>query len=264
MESSARVFGKILRAHREQASLSQKDLAKLVFCSDSLISGIETGTKPAKSDLIERIDTELDAKGLILIAWPITSLGGYPSEFVASQEFEASKIHDWEPRMIPGLLQTPDYGRAAIRSVRPRDTDEKIEHDVSIRGERQAIFTRDDPPMAWFVIDESVLYRPFGGRAVMRNQLVKLEKLADLPSVVIQIMRFSATGHPGTEGPLRIMEFTENPPIWYTEGWYSGRMTDAKEEVAEAMTHFDLIRASALPPDESMRFVAKVRDSRYE
>lgn len=264
MESAVKVFGQVMRVHRERAGLTQKQLASRVFCSDSLISAIENGTKPVKQDLLERIDTELKADGVILAVWPITGLGGYPSEFIASQESEASKIHDWEPRMIPGLAQTPDYAQAVMRAARPRDTDDLIQTDVQTRVNRQDIFSRGIPPMAWFIIDESVLYRPFGGRDIMHDQLVRLEKLADAPNIVIQIMRFSATSHPGTEGPLRVIEFTDSPPICYTEGWFSGRLTEAREEVSDAMTWFDLIRASALSPDQTIRLITKVRVSRYE
>jgi transcriptional regulator with XRE-family HTH domain len=259
-----RVFGKVLRSVREQAGLSQRELAERVYCSPSLISAVELGNKPAKKELVECIDTELSAKGILVMVWPITTSGSYPSEFVASMESEAAKIHDWEPRIIPGLLQTPEYARGVMRAARPFDKDDSIELDVSVRSDRQNIFTRDNPPMTWFVIDESVFYRPFGGKTIMRDQLMRLEKLADQPNIIIQVMRLAATGHPGTEGPLRIIEFTDSPAIWYTEGWYSGRMTEAKNEVASAKTYFDLIRASALPPDRSMRFIANVRNSRYE
>lgn len=264
MESAVKTFGKVVKVHRERVGLTQKQLAQAVFCSDSLISAIENGTKPAKQDLLERIDKELKAGGVILAVWPITGLGGYPSEFIASQEAEASKIHDWEPRMIPGLAQTPEYSRSVMRAARPRDTDDLIETDVQTRVTRQEIFSRNNPPMAWFVIDESALYRPFGGKDIMHAQLVRLEKLAEMPNIVIQVMRFSATAHPGTEGPLRVIEFTDSPPICYTEGWFSGRLTEAKEEVSDAMTWFDLIRASALSPDQTMRLIAKVRATRYE
>jgi hypothetical protein len=166
--------------------------------------------------------------------------------------------------MIPGLLQTPEYARWIMRAARPRYVDEDIESDVQSRIDRQDIFNRDNPPMVWFVIDESTLYRPFGGKEVMRNQLLKLEKMAGKPSVVIQVMRFSATGHPGNEGSLRIIEFTDNPSLWYTEQWSTGKMTEEKDEVKAAVTYFDLIRASAMSPEQSARFIASVREKRYE
>ena len=151
-----------------------------------------------------------------------------------------------------------------MRAVRPRDSDEKIEDDVNARLERQEIFARDDPPMAWFVLDESILHRPVGDNRIMRDQLIRLEKLADQTNVVIQVMPFTAMGHPGLDGPLRILEFTDSPAIWYSEGWFTGRIAESKDEVSSAMTAFDLIRASALPLIESMRTIAETRCNKYE
>jgi len=157
------VFGSVLRTLREQAGLSQRELAQRVYCSPSLISAVELGTKPAKLDLVERIDAVLNANGMLLKVWPITTTGSYPSWFayVAELEKEACKIHEWELRIVPGLLQTPEYARALMRVVRPRDSDDKIEADVTARMARQEIFSQDEPPMAWFVLDESIMHRPF-------------------------------------------------------------------------------------------------------
>lgn len=91
-----------------------------------------------------------------------------------------------------------------------------------------------------------------------------LEEMGATPGVIIQVVRFGATGHPGSEGSSRIMEFPDKSPIWCTEGWNVGRTTDVKEEVSTAANYFNLIRASALPPDQSARFIATVRGSRYE
>ncbi len=173
-------------------------------------------------------------------------------------------MHDWEERVIPGLLQTRDYARAVIRAGFRKASQEKINELVDTRIARQGILVRDNPPMTWFVVDQAVLYRPFGGKLVMRDQLLRLEDAASQPNIVIQVIRFSDVEHPGAEGPLRIMEFSDNSPIWYTEGWSSGRMTDARDEVAAATENFNLIRASALSPGESVRFIGKIRVARYE
>ncbi len=70
--------------------------------------------------------------------------------------------------------------------------------------ERQQGVTRDgSPPLLWHVIDESVLYRPYGGREVMRDQLAHLEEQAGKPNIVIQVMPFSAVGHPRFRGSAR-------------------------------------------------------------
>jgi transcriptional regulator with XRE-family HTH domain len=261
-----KVFGNVLRAVREKAGLSQRELADRVYCSASLISAVENSTKPAKLDLVKRIDDALNAGGAIIEVWPITTNGNYPEWFalVAELEKEANKVHEWELRTIPGLLQTPDYARALMRAGRPQDSDEKIEADVNARLERQEIFSREARLIAWFILDESILYRMVGCNRIMRDQLIKLEKMAEQTSVVIQVMPFTAMGHPGVEGPLRILEFPDSAPVWYSEGWYTGRMAETKAEVSSAMTCFDLIRASAMPPSESMRTIAEVRCSKYE
>jgi transcriptional regulator with XRE-family HTH domain len=260
----AKVFGKTVRAWRENAGLTQRELGRTVFVSDSLISEIETGDRPANPDLADLLEQTLNAHGGIDAVYPITLKGGYPSVYAEGLESDAVKIHDWESRMIPGLVQTPEYARAVIRAARPRDSDEKIENDVQSRITRQEIFNREVPPMMWFVFDESALYRPYGGKEVMHAQLIKLEKLGQLPNVRIQVMRFNATEHPGNEGPLRVMEFQNRTPVMYTEGWYSRRMTEDSEDISEAMTNFDLIRASAMSPAQSATYIAKVRQTRYE
>jgi transcriptional regulator with XRE-family HTH domain len=262
--TNAKLFGDLLRAFREEAGLSQTDLAKAAYCSQSLISGLENGTKGTRVETIQAIDGAVGAKGKLVSTWPVTASDQQTIENLASLEAEAVKILSWEPGVLPGLLQTPDYARAIMRSAKPRERSDKIEADLAARLERQNILTKDEPPFTWFALDESALRRPYGGKAAMREQLLKLESLADEPNTVIQIMPFTATRHPGQEGALLIMEFPDKPPVWYTEGRHSGRMTEAKDEVSMAMTHFDLIRAAALSPEQSIEFIASARGIHYE
>jgi transcriptional regulator with XRE-family HTH domain len=264
------VFGKLLRALRERAGMSQKQLADTVHYSASFISAIENGTKPAKLDLVRRLDQALDAGGALVAVWPITTVGAYPSWFarIAELEAEAVKIHEWELRYIPGLLQTAEYTRELMRADRPRydagDDDESIEHDVVARIERQEILARENPPRAWFVIDESVLHRLIGGPGIMAKQLEHLEAMAEMTHIIVQILPFSVRSHSGGAGPLKILEFPDAPTVGYTEGRWSGRVVETSDEVGVAMSHFDLIRASALPPEESVKFIAEFRSRKYE
>jgi transcriptional regulator with XRE-family HTH domain len=263
--TNAKLFGELLRAFREEAGLSQTDLAKAAYCSQSLISGLENGTKGSRIETIQAIDGAVGAKGKLVSTWPITSSGGQLPENLAELEADAIRIHDWDNRIIPGLLQTEDYARAIARNGLPYADQNEREQVIAKRMERQSIWRRERPPVSWFIIDEAVLYRPHGGKDVMREQLLQLEGTAEQPGKIIQVMRFTTVRHPGFEGPLRIMEFSDKPLIWYTEGWRSsGRLSDAKGEASAAMAEFNLIRAAALPPEESAEFIASVRVSHYE
>src|SRR5215471_7788066 len=218
--------------------MSQKQLADTVHYSASFISAIETGTKPAKLDLVRRLDQALGAGGALLAVWPITTVGTYSSWFarIAELEVQTVKIHEWELRYIPGLLQTEEYARELMRADRPR---------------------------AWFVIDESVLYRVIGGSAIMAKQLEHVESMAEMTNIVVQVLPFSVKCNSGGAGPLKILEFPDAPTVGYTEGRWSGRVIEAYDEMAVAMSHFDLIRASALPPEESVKFIAEFRSKEY-
>jgi hypothetical protein len=70
----------------------------------------------------------------------------YPSWFGPRVLFEdkAARIHEWEMRGIPGLLQTRSYASAVIGACRPYDTEEELERDAAARIERQNILARDD------------------------------------------------------------------------------------------------------------------------
>ena len=133
----------------------------------------------------------------------------WPSYFAPVIELEvtAIRIHEWEMRVVPGLLQTEDYARAVISAGRPRDTSAAIDRAISARLERQAILQREHPPMLWHALHEGVLRHVVGSAAIMREQLDKLAELAREPGVVIQILPFTASDHPRTDGPILVYDF---------------------------------------------------------
>jgi hypothetical protein len=132
------------------------------------------------------------------------------------------------------------------------------------RMERQQAIKRDDPALLWSVFDESVLYRPYGGNAVMREQLLSLEQQAGTPNVILQVMPFTAVRNPGFEGALGIIEFRDKTPIWYSDAWSAGKLSDDRTEIYDYLRYFDLIRAAALSPADSIEFIARIRRERYE
>ncbi len=86
--------------------------------------------------------------------------------------------------MLPGLLQTPEYASAYLRAAGRARDEEQIEQEVALRVAQQEILLSPKLIAAWFVLDESVLYRPYVGRTAIREQLIKLEQTAKLPNVV--------------------------------------------------------------------------------
>jgi hypothetical protein len=167
-------------------------------------------------------------------------------------------------RYLPGLLQTADYARALMRAGRPNDPEDSIERKVQARMQRQEIFSREHPPVAWFIIDESVLRRVFGSRAIMAAQINRLREKSSQRGIVIQIMPIEAADCSGADGPMTIYDIPDSPQVCYTEGCEVGRIIEAPAEVATLVTRFDHLRAVALPPRESDRLLAEIRSEHSE
>jgi hypothetical protein len=127
--------------------------------------------------------------------------------------------------------------------------------------ERQSIWRRDNPPAGWFVLDEAVLHRPFGGAKVIRAQLENVLEMAGRPRIFVQVVRFSGVSHPGVDGPLRVIFYPDAPALAYTESLYTGstKGTDADD----AAMNFDIIRSSSMSPTESVEFIRTIMEEGY-
>ena len=254
-------FAAQLRAWRQRSGWSQADLAGKLLCSDSLVSGVETMSKTPTLDFAKRADQAFDLPGTFVVLHELVSREAWPSYFAPVIDFEtrAVRIHEWELRVIPGMLQTEGYARSVISAGKPRLGPDGLDRLVTSRIERQRILTRDDPPMYWAVLHEGTLRHLVGGRAVMAGQLDKIIDIARLPDAVIQVLPFAASDHPGTDGPISVFDFADDASVAYTECNGGGMIVESADQVAELMTTVNLIRAVALPPRESMNLIMQIR-----
>ncbi len=255
-------WGAELRRAREAAGLSQDELGRKINFSGGLVGKIEKAERAPSLIFARRCDEALGTGGLLARFWELVKKAGVSTWLgqLVDEEQRAIKISKWDQSFVPGLLQTEDYARAAIRAGRPREAAERIERRVAARLDRQAILARANAPHLWSVIDEAVLRRPVGGVPTMRAQLDRLIEAADSPGAVLQVLPLAVTEHPGADGPLTILEFADGPPAAYAEGWRSGRLIESADEVAEAVMVYDLIRAAALSRGASLDLMRAVRD----
>lgn len=254
-------FAAQLRAWRQRLGWSQVDLAEKLLCSDSLVSGVETMNKTPTLDFAKRLDEAFGLPGTFVALHELISREAWPSYFAPVIDFEtrAVRIHEWELRVVPGLLQTEGYARSVISAGKPRLSPDALDRNVSGRIERQRILVRDDAPMLWAVLHEGTLRHMVGGRAVMAGQLDKLIDVARLPDAVIQVLPFTASDHPGTDGPISVFDFADASSVAYTECNGGGMIVESAGQVAELMTTINLLRAVALPPRESANLLVQIR-----
>lgn len=106
-------------------------------------------------------------------------------------EAEAAAELVWQVTAVPGLLQTEEYARV-IHTAHQQVVLEPpgvFERRTAVRMIRQQVLTSRNPPLELsVVIDEAVLLRKVGNRAVMSDQLRHLAELAQLPNVDLRIL----------------------------------------------------------------------------
>ena len=176
-------------------------------------------------------------------------------------EHSASWIGEVELLVVPGLLQTEQYARALI-NVHELAA-EKAERFVGSRRVRQELLDRPTPPQLSFVVDEAVLLRVIGGRAVMRAQLEWLLDLAARPNVTIRVIPFALGEHVGLRGPFSLLKFagTNDPDVVYIEQRRGDALfQDEVEVIANHQRLFAELESRAAHPDELHGYVKRAID----
>ncbi|MCE7001259.1 helix-turn-helix domain-containing protein [Kibdelosporangium philippinense] len=262
-----------LRRLRETAKLTIEEVGEKLECSASKISRIETGhvgvTPRDARDLLELYDVAPDRlEALVQLSREARKKGwwhAYNEVFTGAfvgLESDATSLRAFQALLVPGLLQTEDYIRTVMRSIRPDWTEAEVERRVVARMERQRLLTDPEPPNYWAIIDEAVLRRTVGGARVMHGQLLRLCELAALPNVTIQVVPFEAGAHSSMEGPFLILGFPEqmDPDVVYVDTTTGGVYLEEQADVQRYTLMFDHLRASAASPDDSVHMVSQTAE----
>ncbi|MBB4913507.1 helix-turn-helix domain-containing protein [Streptosporangium saharense] len=249
-------LGLALRYYREAAGFTQEQLADRVSYSHSQIGQVErAGRRPARG-LVERCDRVLGAEGELLKLYDATEAESTPSWFRSWVEVErvATSIRSWEPLVVPGLLQTEEYARAAIRGE-PGLTEEAVESKLAVRMARQNVFLQETPPMLWAVLDECALIRPVGGKEVLRGQLEHLLETVESPYISVQVSPLELGSTTGMLGGFALATIPGARDTAYLESAGTGQVTDQPETVRYISIRYEAIRADALSRRESKRLI---------
>jgi transcriptional regulator with XRE-family HTH domain len=251
-------FGAELKRRREDAGLTQVELGLRVFVSGGYIGQFEQAIRKPQLDVAQRIDEALQTDGIFeRLCRKLIDDPRYADYFAKAAELEAlaTKICEFAPALVPGLLQTAEYARAITLAMNPFAPDEYIEEKVSGRVERSRILRDATRPQYWVILHENVLRIPVGGAAVMAEQLEYVAGLARRRAVLVQVLPYAAGAYPVMTGSLKLMEFEEAPPTAYTEAVYSGNLLDDPAMVTRAQSAYDLMRAAALSPEASLALI---------
>lgn len=268
--------GRALAAALRDARLSQeiglRDLARHIGISHTLVSQWERGHRLPKVEDVATVLTGIGVSSaergrIIELArnagendWLASGMPGMSQQMAGMLECEraASEIVDWEPLLVPGLLQTSDYARAILGAgnVQP----EQVETQVVFRAGRRDIVNRRRPTQLRALIGEPALHLQVGGPEVLVHQLRFLQEVAESwDAVTVQVVRNDVGWHPGASGPFVFYEFDDGPPIVLLEHHRSSVFLSNDEDLSEYRRAADSLRKEvAMDPEASAEFIAGV------
>ncbi|MFI0542486.1 helix-turn-helix transcriptional regulator [Streptomyces sp. WSLK1-3] len=251
-------FGTELRRHREEVGMTQAELGSRVFVSGAYIGQFEQAFRKPQLDISQRIDEVLQTDGIFeRLCRKLIDDKRYADYFAPVVEFErtATRICEFAPTVVPGLLQTAAYAGAVTVAANPFVTDEYVEEIVTGRRERAQILKDATRPEYWVILHEHVLRVPAGGPQTMAGQLDHIAGLLLRREVWVTVLPYEAGAHASMAGDLRLMEFDDAPPLAYTETAFSGTLIDDPAVVKRAQRAYDLLRVAALSPEATLALI---------
>ncbi|MGW7088815.1 helix-turn-helix domain-containing protein [Streptomyces sp. NPDC054871] len=254
-------YGKELRWKREAAGRTLQETVEGSYFGASYLSEIERGQRRIPLELARHVDQLLKTDGFFerRCADVHKARRSKHAEYfahVVDLEARAKEIEEWNPTLIPGPLQLEPYIRAVVHAACPHDSEESVKAKVEARRERGWLFEDAKGPECWLVLHESILRQPIIGQSAMAEQLAHIVAVAQYRRFVPQILPWNAGAHPFMMGSTWLLTFTDAPPLMYTEGMYSGQIIDEPDLVEQYTRAYGRLRASALPPEESLKMLA--------
>jgi transcriptional regulator with XRE-family HTH domain len=257
-KSRAAAFGAELRRLRLQTHLTQEEFGQRAGYSTSQVGSVEIGKRPPTESFLDGCEKVLGPGLRDFWASLSSHKKKAPKWFEPwiSQEEQASAITTWQPLVVPGLLQTPEYAYALLECER-RHSQDQIKILVEARLARQKILTRTDPPRYLVLLDEGVFSRPVGGVETMRDQLQRLLDISVFPHITLQVMPLGA--NPGLSGGIVLAQAPNGlRHTVYLETAAEPVVTSTPEVVNAATMKLDAIRAESLPHSASVEFIRKM------
>jgi transcriptional regulator with XRE-family HTH domain len=267
-------LGTLLRRLREEAGISREDAAASIRSSASKISRLELGRTTIKlrdlTDLLKLCGADEAERESMLALSAYGNVSGWWQDYGDSVpawlkpylglEQAATLIRSYDPQLVPGLLQTPEYARAVF-TLPGSSPAKRAERQLAVRMRRQEILHRADPPRLWAMIDEAALRRPVGNTAVMRAQIEHLLEISQLRHVNIQVLPFRAGGHAAGGGPVTLLRFAGDqlPDVVYLEQLASAVYPSSAAELAYYWDILNQLATKADPPIASAMILAQIR-----
>jgi transcriptional regulator with XRE-family HTH domain len=271
-----RELGGMLRQVREQAGFTATELARLLGWPLPTISRMENGRRTTTTtDVIQYL-------AMCGLKWPevqpyveFTRMAerkeGYylsdrridgPLQSLIFHESSAEHSIIYEPLVLHGLLQTPDYARALVTAVHSKIAEDWAAGVVRTRMERRRILYTPNPARFTFYIHEQALRLRVGTTKIMHAQLLHLVFTAALDHVTVRIVPSGIGERSVFGGAFHLMEFRDYRPTVYLDHLGGGGLVIDEPDYVRCYRELMPILADvAMDEGQSREYAADLADA---
>ncbi|MFB7588312.1 helix-turn-helix domain-containing protein [Streptomyces sp. NPDC056169] len=263
----SRRLGSALKRLREAAGVDQSVAAQAILRSVTKVSRLESGQVSASAlevrtlldcygvrDEDERRRLEELARASNQRGWWLDYQETLRPDYAdhITLESDSTYIRSWEPSLIPGLLQTPEYAESVISSGPSFIPQERIAQLVEVRQERQRRI-EDGGVHFTAIIWEPAIAALRHDPAVRDGQLRRLLDAGQRQNVTVQILPAAASKAAGMSGAFVAFSFGIEPNVEAVAVRTAANTTvvEAPEDLAAYVNVFDLLRSAAMSAEES-------------
>ncbi|CAM5637543.1 transcriptional regulator [Streptomyces spiroverticillatus] len=261
---TARLVAKTVLAIRRQRGWSQDRLGHELGYSGAAVSALETLAQPPSDQMLLRLEAVLgEGSGFFTDAMASIQRERYASEFQAFSDLEreAVALHIYSMHVIHGLFQTEAYMRALFNGGYPINSEARVEELTVGRLARKQLFDREPTAMIEAILDESVLTRGIGSKAIMRDQLLHITECAKRRNVSVRVLTLDCGyegEYAGDRGPFTLIETREHELRAYTEIQDLSTLIDDPATVSVHSQRYAKIREQALSPRKSLDLIEQL------
>lgn len=266
-----RELGFLLRQLRVDRGLSVEEVTQRAMFSQTKLSRLETGRVGASPRdirdlcIVYGVSDPEERERLMALAregkqrawWQELDL---PYATYVGLEAEAVAIRCYNTEVVNGMLQVEGYARAILGAGEPPQDRATIDQRNEARVKRQDLLTREGGPDFHFILDESALRRPIGGRDVMRSQIARIIEVANFPRVIFQLIPLEVGAHPALDSTFVILDFHKQSvnDVVYVEGVVGNIYLENAADLERYRKLFSRLEAIALSPEESIALAERI------
>ncbi len=274
-QSQRRALGAELRRLRDLAGLSTREMAPKVGISSAGVTRTEAGTRvpslpevnawvaatEASDEVRDRLVALTESAYNEVQTWRGVLTGArHLQQRSADMEAAADLQREYEPVMVPGLLQTAGYAQRVLELCAVPGQD--IPAAVTARLERQQVLF-DAARRFDFLITEGALRSPIASEAVMRGQLDRITSVAGMDNVTVAVLATrSGAARIGWHGFTIYEQLRDDgDPFVYVELVHADVTISEPAGVAAYQHLFGQLMDAALTGDDATNFIAALARS---